>query len=164
MGAVQDVTIRDNTVLSPGQEFVKTWKVTNTGNAAWPSGAVLRHVSKDSLPKVEEIPVPSAKPGEISELSVEMVAPSSPGIYKSSWALCSGSKVLSSEIYVLIQVSAPVPTAAAARSGGTVYITASGDKYHTAYCRYAKNATAISCSDAIARGYQPCKVCRPSCR
>lgn len=42
----------------------------------------------------------------------------------------------------------------------TVYVTASGAKYHRSTCRYASAATAISLSDAIQRN-EPCKICRP---
>ena len=44
----------------------------------------------------------------------------------------------------------------------TVYITASGEKYHNSGCRYLKNSKiAISLSDAKAKGYTPCSVCNP---
>lgn len=44
----------------------------------------------------------------------------------------------------------------------TVYITKTGTKYHTANCGYLKDSKiAIDINDAIARGYEPCKRCRP---
>jgi len=44
----------------------------------------------------------------------------------------------------------------------TVYITWTGAKYHVGTCRYlSKSKIPISLSDAIARGYTPCSVCRP---
>lgn len=47
----------------------------------------------------------------------------------------------------------------------TVYITRTGRKYHRAGCRYlAHGSVPISLKDAQARGYEPCKVCRPSVR
>ncbi|MCH4105074.1 MAG: DUF5011 domain-containing protein [Lachnospiraceae bacterium] len=60
----------------------------------------------------------------------------------------------------------PVPQAPAvsneAASGDTVYVTATGTKYHRAGCRYLKESSiAMSRSDAIAQGYTPCKVCNP---
>lgn len=45
---------------------------------------------------------------------------------------------------------------------GTVYITDSGEKYHSEGCRHLnKSKIPISRSDAIAAGYEPCKVCKP---
>ena len=44
--------------------------------------------------------------------------------------------------------------------GETVYITASGKKYHNAGCRYLKKSKiAISLSDAKRQGYTACSVC-----
>ena len=45
----------------------------------------------------------------------------------------------------------------------TVYITKSGEKYHTASCRYLKySKKEIKLEDAISRGYEACKVCKPT--
>lgn len=44
----------------------------------------------------------------------------------------------------------------------TVYITNSGEKYHADGCRYlSKSKIPISLDDACAKGYEPCKVCKP---
>jgi micrococcal nuclease len=44
----------------------------------------------------------------------------------------------------------------------TVYVTASGKKYHRATCQHARtNATPITLKDAKARGYEPCSRCKP---
>lgn len=41
----------------------------------------------------------------------------------------------------------------------TVYVTATGSKYHRAGCSYLKSSRAISLADAIAAGYTPCSRC-----
>ena len=49
-------------------------------------------------------------------------------------------------------------------SSDTVYVTATGEKYHTSTCRYVKgkdNLTAMTKSQAEAAGYEACKVCKP---
>ncbi len=44
----------------------------------------------------------------------------------------------------------------------TVYITRTGSKYHRASCSYLrKSKTAITREEAIVRGYEPCKRCKP---
>ncbi len=44
----------------------------------------------------------------------------------------------------------------------TVYVTNTGEKYHTANCRYLNESKrAIKLSEAKAQGYIPCKVCKP---
>ena len=42
----------------------------------------------------------------------------------------------------------------------TVYITRYGHRYHKAGCRYLRQSSfSISRSEAVARGYMPCRVC-----
>lgn len=43
-----------------------------------------------------------------------------------------------------------------------VYVTKSGDKYHSKDCQYAKkDATEMNLSDAVAKKLKPCTVCNP---
>lgn len=50
----------------------------------------------------------------------------------------------------------------ASGSGGTVYITRTGEKYHSSGCRYLRQSKiSISKSEAQRQGYTPCKVCKP---
>jgi len=42
-----------------------------------------------------------------------------------------------------------------------VYITNSGDKYHSAGCSYLRSSNEITLENAKARGYTPCSRCRP---
>lgn len=44
-----------------------------------------------------------------------------------------------------------------------VYVTGTGKKYHRGGCRYLrKSRIPVKLCDAIAAGYTPCRVCRPS--
>lgn len=50
----------------------------------------------------------------------------------------------------------------AEKGGDTVYISKSGSKYHKQSCSTLKgNGTPISLNEAIAKGKQPCKKCKP---
>ena len=46
-----------------------------------------------------------------------------------------------------------------AMTGKTVYITATGSKYHTKTCRFAKNAVPVDLAVARAYGLEACAVC-----
>lgn len=47
-------------------------------------------------------------------------------------------------------------------SGGVVYVTKTGEKYHRAGCQYLrKSQRAISRAAAVAEGYTPCSRCNP---
>lgn len=44
----------------------------------------------------------------------------------------------------------------------TVYVTKTGQKYHTKSCRYVRNGkTPMKLADAVKEGYTPCSVCNP---
>lgn len=56
---------------------------------------------------------------------------------------------------------AQMQTRAAMANERTVYITNSGDKYHSSGCQYTrKSCIPISLSDAQAQGYTPCSRCQ----
>ena len=53
-------------------------------------------------------------------------------------------------------------TSSSTSSSRTVYITKTGAKYHTGWCRYLWNSKiAIKLRDAVRYGYTACSVCRP---
>jgi methylphosphotriester-DNA--protein-cysteine methyltransferase len=50
----------------------------------------------------------------------------------------------------------------AAMGETTVYITNTGEKYHTERCASVrKSKIAIRLEQAVSRGYEPCKRCKP---
>lgn len=49
----------------------------------------------------------------------------------------------------------------ASNASDTVYITASGKRYHRKECRYAKTASPVTRAEAEAKGLTPCKQCKP---
>ena len=72
---LEDVTIPDNTRMAEGQTFTKTWKVQNNGGCAWAPGFKFSLVGGEAmggktLTISEPVPV-----GVITELSIDMVAP-----------------------------------------------------------------------------------------
>lgn len=43
-----------------------------------------------------------------------------------------------------------------------VYVTKTGEKYHYSWCTYlSQSKIEIQLGAAVARAYQPCKICRP---
>lgn len=55
-----------------------------------------------------------------------------------------------------------VSPALAAGGNTVVYITRTGECYHTGSCQFLKKSKIeVTLSDAVARGYRACKVCRP---
>jgi hypothetical protein len=74
-------------------------------------------------------------------------------------------------VFLCLLVSAPVAVVPFARPAvqnqsdnktQTVYVTRPGKRYHRDGCRYlGSSRTPMSFKDAEAKGYTPCKVCRP---
>ncbi|MCH4193623.1 MAG: hypothetical protein LKF52_15130 [Butyrivibrio sp.] len=62
-----------------------------------------------------------------------------------------------------VSFSFTIPLTTYAASGDTtVYVTATGSKYHSAGCRYLKRSCySISLQDAIDQNYTACSVCNP---
>src|SRR5215211_5720715 len=54
---VEDVTVPDNTRLTAGEEFTKTWKLQNTGSCTW-TDYTIAFVSGDRMDAPDSVPVP----------------------------------------------------------------------------------------------------------
>jgi len=92
MSLVRDVTIPDNTVLPPGQTFVKTWRLRNDGTCTWTTGYALVFVGGDSLSGPAAVPLPApVAPGNTVDLSVTLTAPAANGTYEGRWRLRNAS-------------------------------------------------------------------------
>jgi hypothetical protein len=85
---VEDVTIRDNTQLLPGEPFVKIWRLQNAGTCTWTQAYSLTFLGGDLLDASPSVFLPgSVPPGSSIDLSVDMVAPQQPGNYQGFWKL-----------------------------------------------------------------------------
>jgi hypothetical protein len=85
---VSDVTIPDGSVMTPGQDFLKTWKVRNTGECTWGAGYTIVYGGyNDKMSGVPAaIPTPVI-PNQEVDVSVQFKAPTKVGEYLSAWRL-----------------------------------------------------------------------------
>lgn len=91
--ATIDVTIPDDTPMAPGQDFVKTWKIKNSGPCTWGEGYRLvfsygERMSGQFIPL--SVPVLS---GEEVEVSINFKAPTGIGAYTSAWQMVNPNGV-----------------------------------------------------------------------
>jgi RHS repeat-associated protein len=110
-----DVTIPDNTQLTAGSTFTKTWRLQNSGTTTWNNyTAVFIANPSNGNPSINlnasgatSASVPLASPGQTINLSISMRAPTTPGTYYSYWRLqnTSGAQ-FSAQFYVKIRVVA----------------------------------------------------------
>lgn len=93
-GFVADVTYPDNTFVKPGQQIIKTWRVTNTGDVAWNNlwlSCVDRlpwshtDVAVGLIPCAERVAIPFTAAGDTVDITVELTAPLLPGSVISYW-------------------------------------------------------------------------------
>jgi hypothetical protein len=83
-----DVNIPDNTIMTPGQDFIKTWKVQNTGSCPWGAGYVLAYAGYDDDMSGQFVALTEVvQPGQEVELSVQFKAPAQAGTYVSAWSM-----------------------------------------------------------------------------
>ncbi len=106
MAFVSDVTIQDNTTMTPGQAFTKTWKVKNTGTCAWDAGFKFSFTSGNAM-NGATYTVPQSVPANTdTEISVPMTAPSTSGTARGNWRMSTAAgQFFGDEVYVQIIVS-----------------------------------------------------------
>ncbi len=101
-------TVPDGTVFDGGAAFTKTWRVRNTGTDAWPDNTVLVFAGGEKMGGPDSLPIGRVNPGEVKEISVNLVAPAAPGNYTGTWAIqAGGTRIPGSELWVKIQVTQP---------------------------------------------------------
>ena len=83
---VEDVTIPDNTNLSQGETFTKTWKLQNSGTCTW-TGYTVAFDSGERMGAPDSIPVPETAAKSTVDISVDLIAPSIDGSYISIFEL-----------------------------------------------------------------------------
>lgn len=85
---VADITVPDNTQMTKGQTFTKTWRIRNNGTCTWTGDFDIVYTSGTNLASVSSVDLPKeVKPGETVDISIPMTAPSSDGSYRSSWVI-----------------------------------------------------------------------------
>jgi len=103
---VKDVTIPDNTKMTPGQSFTKTWQVSNTGTCNWEPGFIFNIVGGESMSGVAVTLNQTVEPGRQYEFSVPMIAPiDQTGEIKGTWRLSdANNNFFGDGVYVLIEI------------------------------------------------------------
>jgi hypothetical protein len=92
---VSDVTVEDGADFTPDQAFTKTWRLRNNGTCTWTSSydLVFDHGDHMGGPAVKALPG-LVEPGELVDISVNLVAPSSEGGFIGYWLLRNAEGML----------------------------------------------------------------------
>jgi hypothetical protein len=124
LGLVYDVTIPSGTVMKPGENFTKTWKVENNGTCNW---VYLYHLVLAGGDRMDGDPGSLGKvivPGKWTQLSVGLIAPSKPGTYTGTWRMATQQgnpfgATLTVSIVVANPTDTPQPTSTATATATT---------------------------------------------
>jgi hypothetical protein len=91
-GTPIDVTVPDDTQMSPGQSFTKTWRLRNSGTCTWSKDYSVAVFSGEAMSAPSSVPLPNKfQPGQSMDISVDLVAPTAPGTYQGNWKLRNAS-------------------------------------------------------------------------
>lgn len=90
---INDVTIPDGTTIAPGGAFIKTWAIQNSGTCSWGGGYNAIFISGNPMGAAPQQPIPSAGPGDVINVSISMVAPTTPGRADGVWQLQASNGV-----------------------------------------------------------------------
>jgi hypothetical protein len=88
-----DVTIPDGTPMTANQEFVKTWKIKNTGNCTWGDGYGLVYSYGERMSGDPVTLSTVVQPGQEVEISVNFKAPSKIGEFTSAWQMANANGI-----------------------------------------------------------------------
>jgi hypothetical protein len=92
--ATVDVTILDGAQMTPGQDFVKTWKIKNTGICSWGEGYGLIYAGYAAQMSGEPVPLGTlVEVGQEIDISVNFKAPTAVGEYTSAWQMANAKGV-----------------------------------------------------------------------
>lgn len=116
---VKDITVPDNTEIAAGATFVKTWQLKNNGSCTWTSGYTLYFYGGDGMsgPPSAQLTNGTVPPGSTIDVSLTLIAPTTPGTYKGNWRLRNAGGTsfgigenADQSFWVQIKSVAPTPT------------------------------------------------------
>lgn len=107
---IEDVTIPDGTVVSPGQELDKRWKIVNSGTCHWGQGYSLRRIAGPPMGAPDEQGLYPARAGLEVIIRMLLIAPTEPGTHRTAWqAFNPQGEAFGEPIFIEVVVSGAAP-------------------------------------------------------
>lgn len=119
---IADVTIPDGTSMLAGEQFIKTWRIQNTGKTTWTTDYAIQYLEGNLQGRNSVLTfniTQAVPPGEFVDVSVPFTAPAKAGAYSSYWKMLSASGYYFGEA-VSINIVVGVPTSTVAAPTATV--------------------------------------------
>lgn len=110
LGFLEDITIPDGTVVQPGEQLEKSWKVANAGTCNWDARYRIQLISGPEMGAAPEQALYPARGGSTVEIRMLFQAPQDPATYRSAWqAINPLGEPFGDPFYIEIVVEAPSP-------------------------------------------------------
>jgi hypothetical protein len=82
---IEDLTIPDGTVITPGTILDKRWKVQNTGTCNWDERYRLKEIAGPEMAATPIQRLYPARSGSEATIRIQFTAPADAGTYRSAW-------------------------------------------------------------------------------
>jgi hypothetical protein len=100
--ALVSETIPSGSKLDPGERFVKTWKIKNTGTCDWAREFKITFVGGYDFKGADTTRIrEKVTAGSTVEVSMSIDAPDDPGSYSSSWRMATDDGVLFGQVFTI---------------------------------------------------------------
>lgn len=108
-----DITVPDGTQFDPGERFTKVWRLRNSGTTTWTPDYSLAFFGGAQMSAPSAVVLGSTiTPGSTVDISVDMMAPESPGTYRGFWKMRNAAgEFFDYAVFVEIQVVGGTPGA-----------------------------------------------------
>ena len=95
---ISDVTIPNGSKMSAKDTFTKTWQIQNTGSCTWTGNFKITFLGGDMLGADTSKIHRTVVPGGTTEISLDMIAPSTSGTVSTTWQLASDNGQLFGQV------------------------------------------------------------------
>ncbi len=109
LGVAADATDSNKLVVAPGVQFVKAWRLQNSGTCAW-SGTLSFVGNGDQMEGSSPTSLPTVDVGQSTDVSLNLTAPIQPGSYQGTWEVRTGEGIVLGRLVVSIEVAGGTPT------------------------------------------------------
>ena len=128
---VSDISVPDDALLEPGQLFIKSWRMTNSGDSVWTEDTKLMMEASYDMDMPEVVKaiflkpndwidftpggwgtrIFNVSPGTETDLAVILRAPDVPGTYQIHFRLVNpAGEIIPTQMWMRFAVSKPTPT------------------------------------------------------
>src|SRR5258706_2724811 len=147
---VADLTVPDNTKFNAHANYIKTWRVKNTGTCSWSSDYSLVFSSGYQMDAPDSSSLVYTAPGKIIDISLDLTAPDKKGTAHSFFELHNpvGKRFpIDTGVYLYVTIYVNPSAAAGATPSGSASTTTSNTSATTvagAACTYTREPSKVA--------------------